>query len=186
MEFQHCVLQSEAPLSAQPRAQTWPDSQEQTALLLIIPAYASAWPFQVLHSDRAILKWALRASGERRLLARVRELEAGEQRLQALEASVAVAAQAEAAAAAAAAQACAAAKAAEGQDAAAAAGSSATDKPPGCEVAAPEARACGSGSAMGSAPTALGADALYNHDWVRRARRSDNSTLDLERKWKVC
>ena len=121
----------------------------------------------------AVSHWALRARCMCRLLARVRELEAGEQRLQALEAGLAAAAEAEAAAAAAAAAqavaAAAAATAAEERDAAAAAATSAADKPHGCEVAVCGEVPCGSGSEAGSAPTALGADALYNPDWVRRA-----------------
>ena len=90
----------------------------------------------------------------------MRELEAGEQRLQALEAGLAAAAKAEAAAAAAA-----------EQEAAAAAASGAADKLPSCEVAVRGERPCGSGSEAGSALTALGADALYNPDWVRGAQR---------------
>lgn len=124
----------------------------------------------------AACHWALRARRMRRLLERVRELEAGEQRLQALEAGLAAAAaEAEAAAAA---QAIAAAAAAAEQDSAAAAALSAADEPPGCEVAARGERSCGSGSEAGSAPTALGADALYNPDWVRGAQSLGDDEVD--------
>jgi Tfp pilus assembly protein FimV len=98
-----------------------------------------------------------RVSSACRLLARVRELEAGEQRLQALEASLAAAATAEAAEAAA--GAAAAAERAAGAAAAAAAAE-----------AAPEADAkrgaSNSGSEAGSAAAAGDATALFNPDWV--------------------
>lgn len=146
---------------------------------------------QLEHSSRppfegtAVCHWALRASRKRRLLARVRELEAGEQRLQALEAGLAAAAEAEAATASAAAQAAAAAASAAKRDAAGAAASGAADKPPGCEVAVRGERPCGSGSEAGSAPTALGADALYNPDWVRRAQIVAMARSTWEKMWLI-
>ena len=151
------------------------------------PTFESRPALQLDHSVRmpcgctAVCEQALRATRKRRLLARVRELEAGEQRLKALEAGLAAAAEAEAAAAAAAAQAgaaAAAAMAAAERDAVTAAASGAAGKPPGCEAGVHEERPCGSGSEAGTAPTALGADALYNPDWVRGARSCGDDELE--------
>lgn len=106
----------------------------------------------------------------RRLLERVRELEAGEQRLQALEASLALAAAS--AAAAAAAEAAAAAAIA---DAAAAAapppGANALDPNPAAIAQAAPERSSASSSSVGSAAAAAGTRGLFDPDWVRAAPR---------------